>query len=67
MALFFGLGTMFFPVLGASPLMIILSLTGLVGKGFEMKALWKHIKEAIAEYKEQKGKGAEELPDLQPA
>lgn len=66
-ALFFGLGTMFFPVLGASPLMIVLSLTGLVGKGFEMKALWKHIKEAIAEYKAQKGKGAEELPDLQPA
>ena len=66
-AVFFGLGTMFFPVLGASPLMIILSLTGLVGKGFEMKALWKHIKEAIAEYKAQKGKGAEELPELQPA
>lgn len=61
---FFALGTLFFPVLGASPLMIILSLTGLVGKGFEIGALWKHIKEAIKQYKDEKGKGAEELPDL---
>jgi hypothetical protein len=64
---FFALGTLFFPVLGASPLMIILSLTGLVGKGFEIAALWKHIKEAIAQYKQEKGKGSETLPDLQPA
>lgn len=64
---FFALGTLFFPVLGGSPLMIVLSLTGLVGKGFEIAALWKHIKEAIAQYKEEKGKGAETLPDLQPA
>ena len=64
---FFALGTLFFPVLGASPLMVVLSLTGLVGKGFEIAALWKHIKEAIAQYKQEKGKGAETLPDLQPA
>lgn len=63
----FALGVAMFPVLGGSPLMIILSLTGLIGKGFEIGALWKHIKEAIAEYKAEGGKESEELPDLQPA
>ena len=64
---FFALGAMFFPVLGASPLMIVLSLTGLIGKGFEIAGLWKHIKDAIKDYKAEKGKGSETLPDLQPA
>ncbi len=62
---FFGLGAAFFPVLGASPLMIILSLTGLIGKGFELKGLWDHLKHAIEDYKAEKGKGSETLPDLQ--
>jgi hypothetical protein len=61
---FFALGTLFFPVLGSSPLMIILSLTGLIGKGFEIGALWKRTKEAIKQYKDEKGKDSEELPDL---
>jgi len=61
---FFAMGAYMFPIFGASPLMIILSLTGLIGKGFEIGALWKHIKEAIKQYKDEKGKGAEELPDL---
>lgn len=63
----FAMGAAFFPVLGASPLMIILSLTGLIGKGFEIKTLWDHLKHAIKDYKAEKGKGSEELPDLQPA
>lgn len=63
----FALGITMFPVLGGSPLMIILSLTGLIGKGFEIIALWKHIKEAISEYKSESGQGSEELPSLQPA
>ena len=58
---FFALGALFFPVLGASPLMIILSLTGLIGKGFEIKHLWDELKHAIADYKEEGGKGAEKL------
>jgi len=62
---FFALGTLFFPVLGASPLMIVLSLTGLIGKGFEIKTLWKHIVEAILDYKKEKGQDYETLPDIQ--
>lgn len=61
---FFVIGALFFPVLGASPLMVILSLTGLIGKGFELFALWKHLKEAIKQYKEEKGEGSEDLPNL---
>lgn len=65
--IFMALGVTFFPVLGASPLMVVLSLTGLVGKGFEIVALWKHLKHAISDYKKEKGEGSEKLPDLQPA
>lgn len=63
----FAMGAVMFPILGGSPIMIILSLTGLIGKGFELGALWKHIKEAIKEYKAEGGKESEELPNLQPA
>lgn len=60
-AFMFALGTAFFPVLGGSPLMIILSLTGLIGKGFEMKHLLHAWDEAVAEYKKEGGKGADTL------
>lgn len=60
-AAFFALGLLFFPVLGASPIMIILSITGLVGKGFELAHLWKEIKHAIKDYKAEGGEGAEKL------
>lgn len=53
--IFLGLGMAFFPVLGGTPLMIILSLTGLVGKGFEIGALIKELGEAIDEYKQETG------------
>lgn len=58
---FFALGTAFFPVLGGSPLMIVLSLTGLIGKGFELKHLMHAFDEAVTEYKKEGGKGAEAL------
>lgn len=58
---FFALGAVFFPVLGGSPLMIILSITGLIGKGFELAHLWKELKHAIADYKEKGGEGVEKL------
>ena len=61
------LGLLFFPVLGASPLMVFLSLTGVIGKGFELATLWKHLIEAIKDYKQEGGEGAETLPNLQPA
>jgi hypothetical protein len=61
------LGLLFFPVLGASPLMVFLSLTGVIGKGFELATLWKHLIEAIKNYKQEGGEGAETLPNLQPA
>jgi len=59
-----GLGIAMFPVLGGSVIMIILSLLGLIGKGFEIAALWDHLKHAIKDYKEEKGKGSEALPNL---
>lgn len=65
--IFLGLGLLFFPVLGMSPLMVFLSLTGIVGKGFELATLWKHLVDAIKDYKQQGGEGAEALPNLQPA
>ena len=61
------LGLLFFPVLGASPLMVFLSLSGVIGKGFELTTLWKHLTDAIKDYKQQGGEGAEALPNLQPA
>lgn len=60
-AAFFVIGALFFPVLGASPLMIILSLTGLLGKGFELVHLFKKIIQAIKDYKAEGGEGAEKL------
>lgn len=59
-----GLGIAMFPVLGGSVIMIILSLLGLIGKGFEIVALWDHLKHAIKDYKEKEGKGSETLPNL---
>ena len=41
--------------------MIILSITGLIGKGFELRHLWKEIKHAIKDYKAEGGEGAEKL------
>jgi hypothetical protein len=46
----FLMGAAFFPVLGGSPLMIILSLTGLIGKGFELVHLFKELQKAFDEY-----------------
>lgn len=66
-AVLFALGLAFFPVLGATPIMVFLSISGLVGKGFELAELWSHLSHAIAEYKKEGGEGAEELPNLQPA
>jgi len=60
-AAFFVIGALWFPVLGASPLMIVLSLTGLIGKGFEMGQLWKELKHAIKDYKAEGGKDADKL------
>lgn len=53
--IFFGMGIAFFPVLGGTPLMIVLSLTGLVGKGFELAALTKELDHAIEDYKRETG------------
>ena len=61
------LGLLFFPVLGASPIMVFLSLTGIVGKGFELTTLWSHLVDAIKQYKQEGGEDAETLPNLQPA
>ncbi len=46
----FVIGAAFFPVLGTSPLMIILSLTGLIGKGFELVHLFKKLDQAFKDY-----------------
>lgn len=53
--IFFGMGVAFFPVLGGTPIMIILSLTGLVGKGFELASLWNELAQAIDSYEQETG------------
>jgi hypothetical protein len=59
-----GIGIAFFPVLGGSALMIVLSITGLVGKGLEISHIIKELAEAIEEYKAEGGQDAEQLPKL---
>jgi len=56
----FALGVSHFPLAGASVFGIIISITSMIGKGFELvvlgKELFKYIKKAIADNKELKAK-----------